>query len=66
MRFWRLFPPSKRAASQKIALPRPSRRFSRVNIAPTRRRILRRSGTNARGGADLHQFKTKAPIASRR
>jgi hypothetical protein len=42
------------SASQKIALPRSSRRRDRVNIAPTRRRILRRSGTNAPACADLH------------
>jgi hypothetical protein len=64
MRFLRLFPPSKRSASQKIALQRRSRRLGRVNIAPTPRRILRRSGTNARAIADLHQFKTTARIAS--
>ena len=44
-----------------------SRDPGRVNDAPTRGRILHRSGTGrARCARDLHQFKTTAPIAPSR
>jgi hypothetical protein len=67
MGFWLLFPPAMCSAPQKIALQQRSRRLGRVNIVPTPGRILCLPGNDrARAGDDLHQFKTKEPIAARR
>jgi hypothetical protein len=64
MRFCAIFGLATRSARKNPrATPTigPARGLVRVNDAPTRRRILHRSGT---GAGAVHDFKTTAPIAA--
>jgi hypothetical protein len=64
MRFCAIFGPATRSTAKnprRNADDRPARRLVRVNDAPTRRRILHRSGT---GAGAVHDFKTTASIAA--